>query len=200
MPDSEAPQKKNVEADPAQWLEEHGDYLYRYALSRVRNRELAEDLVQEALVGALGSFENFSGKSSIRTWLASILKYKIIDHFRKSARQADVKDERELDYLVEHAFDDTGHWSPGPAKWATDPSITVERAEFWDALERCLDALPERHRAAFFMRELDGMESDEICKNLELSSTNLWVVLHRARLSLRNCLEISYFGGRRAGS
>jgi RNA polymerase sigma-70 factor (TIGR02943 family) len=187
---------KPIKPDPTAWLEEHGDYLFRYALSRVRNRELAEDMVQEALLGALGSINSFSGKSSIRTWLASIMKHKIIDHFRKSKRETSVEDEQQMDYLFENAFDDTGHWSPGPAKWSTDPSKTLDRSEFWAALEICLKDLPEKHAQAYSLRELDGMDGEEICKVLDISSTNLWVILHRARLSLRGCLEIKYFGKR----
>ena len=179
--------------NPENWLDEHGDVLFRYALVRVRDRDVAEDLVQSTLLAALVSISGFSGRSSIRTWLISILKHKIIDHFRNGAREKQVGEGESLDNLMERSFDRRGHWSKGPAAWAGDPDAMMERTEFWEAFTSCLKALPPRHAAAFSMREIDGLESEAICKNLGIAATNLWVMLHRARMGLRDCLEKRYF-------
>lgn len=185
--------EKADEKDPTYWLEKHGDYLFRYAMTRVRDKDLAEDLVQETLLAGMGSVDRFSGKSTIRTWLASILKHKVIDHFRKSGRQASLKDADDLEYLMDSTFKDDGHWKTGPAKWEADPSEVLERGEFWEAYEGCLKNLPENHARAFTMREIDGMDGKEISKVLGISSSNLWVMLHRGRLALKNCLEQTFF-------
>jgi RNA polymerase sigma-70 factor (ECF subfamily) len=185
--------KEDFSKDPAAWVEEHGDYLFRIALSRVRNRELAEDMVQETMLAAMKSIDSFSGKSTLRTWLASILKHKIIDHFRKASREATLKEAEDLEFLVENSFEKNGHWKTGPAKWAIDPHEILDRSEFWEFYEKCLKDLPQSHAAAFTMREMDGLDSGEICKVLDISSSNLWVMLHRARLGLRECLERTLF-------
>jgi RNA polymerase sigma-70 factor (TIGR02943 family) len=185
--------KKQHSSDALAWLEKHGDYLFRFALSRVRDRETAEDLVQDTLLAALKSADSFSEKSSRKTWLASILKHKIIDHFRKSKREVYPEDDANFDHLMQTAFHDNGSWRVGPEKWSYDPSTLFERGEFWIFFKTCLEYLPSRHATAFQLREIDGLNGNEICKVLDLSTTNLGVILHRARLSLRKCLEENFF-------
>jgi RNA polymerase sigma-70 factor (ECF subfamily) len=175
--------------DPSDWLEEHGNYLFRYALTRVRNREQAEDLVQETLLAGMRAISRFSGKSSIRTWLTSILKHKIIDYFRKSSRETKMDASEDFDFVVDREFNSNGQWVSGPPLWKTDPSQAIERAEFWEAYSNCLKELPPNHAKAFVLREIDGESSDEICKVLHITPSNLWVMLHRARMTLRGCLE-----------
>ncbi len=177
-------------SDPAAWVEEYGTDLLRYALVRVGDRETARDLVQEALLAALRGRTAFAGRSSVKTWLTGILRHKILDHFRTRARNpaapgADPETE---------SFGEDGRWRAPPEVWAPDPSEEVLRRQFWDALRRCLAELPPRQASAFSLREFEGMETAELCKALGATPTNLWVILHRARLGLRRCLEGSGFG------
>jgi RNA polymerase sigma-70 factor (ECF subfamily) len=178
--------------NPVEWLERHGDYLYRFAMFRVRDESVAEDLVQETLLAALESIDRFSGKSSERTWLVAILKHKIIDHFRKSNRETvyDFSESTDEDF-----FQPNGYWKPEQvsATWNDNPSALVENKEFWKIVERCLSALPSRIAAAFTLREIDGLSSEEVCRVLEISPNNLWVMLHRARTQLRREMEINFF-------
>lgn len=179
--------------DPAQWVEQHGDALFRFALLRVRDPHIAEELVQETFVAALQAQEQFAGRASERTWLIGILKHKIIDHFRRTARER-LHDDPEFNGAAEEDyFDSRGRWRIRPGHWAFSPDDVLERKEFWRILRTCLEHLPERLRQAFVLREIDGTESREICKLLEISSTNFWVMMHRARSQLRRCLEIHWF-------
>jgi RNA polymerase sigma-70 factor (ECF subfamily) len=178
---------------PEEWVALHGDILFRFAIMRVKDREIAEDLVQETLLAALKGKESFSGKSSERTWLVGILKHKIVDHFRKSTREQPVEDPQI--YLdSEDPFDNGGRWKMGPGEWGESPVHSLENKEFWGVLAGCVEKLPERLRQVFSLRELDGMESSQVCKVLSITSTNLWVILHRARAQLRSCLELNWFG------
>ncbi len=181
--------------DPAQWVEQHGDYLFRYALARVHRVELAEELVQEAFLGALRNREQFLGASSERTWLVSILKRKIVDHLRRRAREQPASSIAPDGWLDE-LFDQGGHWKQGPAAWG-NPSAAFENAEFWATFAQCLGKLPRRLADAFALREMEALESAEICKELEISPTNLWVMLYRARMQLWRCLDLHWFAGER---
>jgi RNA polymerase sigma-70 factor (ECF subfamily) len=189
--------------DPSAWLDEHGDCLFRYALVRLRNPSHAEDVVQETLLAALQNFDAFGGRSSERTWLVGILKHKLIDHFRRASREAPA--ELEIESLSgDENFRDEGewieHWRPecAPTEWSITPEAALAQSEFWSVFDRCLDPLPERMARAFTLREVDGLTSDEVCELLGISSSNLWVLLHRARLRLRRCIELNWF--RREGS
>lgn len=188
--------KEEHRSDPAKWIDAHGDALFRFALIRVRDRSLAEDLVQDTFLAAFRGRDTFSGRSSERTWMVGILKNKIADHFRRNAREGS-RDELFLrENLRAGPFDETGHWTNGPAAWRTDPAALVRQADFLDHLRRCLSDLPGVQASAFTLREVDGMTTGEICKILEISETNLWVILHRARMRLRACLEANWFGGK----
>lgn len=179
-------------------MTEHGNLLFKYAMARVRNRELAEDLVQEALLAALRSAPSFKGRSTERTWLVGILKHKLLDHLRKAGREraSDTLDEQ----LEDEFFDDRGRWKIRPARWTVDPHEALQQNDFRTVFDRCLEEAPERLARVFVLRELDELESDEICKILDVTSTNLWVMLHRARLKLRQCLELSWLGDRDPGA
>jgi RNA polymerase sigma-70 factor (TIGR02943 family) len=179
--------------DPATWVDRHGDYLFRYALARLRQANLAEDLVQEAFLGALQGRDQFAGVSSERTWLVSILKRKIIDHLRRHHQEQPLSDIAP-DGWMDALFDKCGHWKKKPAKWAS-PSGACENAEFWNTFSHCLAKLPSRLAEAFSLRAIDDLPSAEVCKVLAVSPTNLWVMLHRARLQLWHCLDIHWFGG-----
>ena len=191
------PGKNTTVSDPETWVEAHGDCLYRFALLRLRDPKLAEEVVQETLLAALQSRDRFLGQSSERSWLIGILKHKVIDHFRRNRRESPVEDVGQFEEEMEGAFDEQGHWKrdeTGPAEWAADPDTLLERKEFWTAMERCLSKLPSRMASAFSLREIDDIDSGEVCETLNISTSNLWVLLHRARMQLRKCLEVHFFG------
>lgn len=197
MPPESTVRESSLPIDPETWLDEHGDCLYGFALLRVRKPEVAEDLVQETLLAALRSQDRFAGKSSVRTWLVGILKYKIIDHFRKLGRETPFTDLQSLDDEQGDQFKNNA-WihELGPKKWRTDGETAMDRDEFWTTIRACLSKLPPRIADVFLLREMDDQSTDEICAALTISQSNLWVMLHRARLALRGCLEINWFGNR----
>ena len=181
---------------PEQWLRDHGDALYRHAYFRLRDRMAAEDMVQETLLAAIKGRERFAGRSSERTWLIGILNNKVVDYLRKQVReqsldQGDLGDD-ELEGLL---FEADGHWRRPPSAWG-DPDAAFEQNAFWAALSRCLEELPARQAQAFSLCEMDGVGGAEAGKVLGISTTNIWVILHRARLRLKECLEINWLGQR----
>lgn len=167
----------------------NAEALYSYAMMRVGDNELAEDLVQETLLAALQSWESFAGDSSERTWLIGILRHKILDFFRQQPDREQAEDES---WRIGH-FCKKGHWKDKMVDWKTNPARLAENNEFWKVLNDCLKELSKIMAKAFVMRELEGMSSKQVCKHLEISQTNLWVRLHRARLQLRRCLEMNWF-------
>lgn len=176
------------------WVDEHGDYLFRYALPRVRDQHVAEELVQETFLAALKAVESFRGDSSPRTWLVGLLRRKIADHYRKRSREGEGESIDATDPMIDAWFDEKGSWIKWPRRCEMDPAELLQRADFWVVLENCVQALPERLAAAFTLRMMDARESDEVCKVLSITTTNLWVALHRARARLRACLEANWFG------
>lgn len=185
--------------DPTAWVDDHGDYLFRYAVVRLRNETAAEDLVQETLLSAIQSLSSYGGRSTERTWLTGILKHKIIDHFRKSSRETPLDpadtDLSEFDPLFERQDEFVGHWNDNlsPRIWKSSPEDALQQSEFFEVLQRCLSKLPARVADCFSLREMNGLESGEICEVLGLSPNNFWVMMHRARMSLRRCIEINWF-------
>ena len=169
-------------------------YLLRFASLQLRNPEAAEDAVQEALVAALAAEASFAGRANLRTWLTGILKHKIVDAIRKASREVPLGDEEgekdpgELDAL----FKDNGHWQQRPPAW-DNPDGALEQKQFLAALEACLRGLPERTARVFLMREHLGLETGEICQELRVTPTHCWVMLYRARMALRQCLEMNWF-------
>lgn len=182
-------------SDPLTWLDQHGDALYRYAMLRVREPAAAEDLVQDTLLAALRAKDRFAGQAAERTWLIAILKNKIIDHFRRRAREVPLPEGDDPDEAIEAMFNaaDENHWTKMPSTWA-NPQAALEQAEFWRIFQDCLAGLPARQARVFALAELEGLATDELCKVLEAGSSNVWVMLHRARLRLRECLEQRWFG------
>jgi RNA polymerase sigma-70 factor (ECF subfamily) len=185
----------NQMTDPETWVDKHGDYLYRYALSRIHDPEIAEDLVQDTFLAALHGREKFEGRSSERTWLTAILKHKILDHLRKISREQPIDPlESQMDSL-DDLFDDRGRWKVGPAKWTINPLKLFEQKAFWEVFSRCLSELPARSARTFKLREMDGLNCDEICKILNVSTTNCYVMLYRVRMFMRQCLEVNWLSG-----
>lgn len=181
------------QSDPTRWVELHGDYLFRYALIRVRNSTVAEDLVQETLLAAFQARDQFSEGPSERGWLTGILKHKILDHFRRLKREQTLSLAEVLPAELEERFDDVGLWKRdpafGPRDWGEDAATLMQRKEFVAAFKQCLDKLPRRCADAFVLREMEAAESGKIQELLGVSATNFWVLLHRARMQLRLCLE-----------
>ena len=164
-------------------------YLVRYASLQLRDSHAAEDAVQETLVAALAGEASFAGRSNLRTWLTAILKHKIVDAVRRMSREAPAATEEDFEAL----FDERGHWIDPPAAWA-EPDAALDQKGFFAALEMCLRRLPEKTSQAFLMREHLGLETDEICKELGVTPTHCWVLLYRARMALRECLNKEWFG------
>ena len=180
-------------SDPEHWLEVHGDALYRFAYLHTRDESLAEDLVQETLLAAFRAKDRFAGAASERTWLIAILKNKLTDHHRRGRHEVSLADDGDETTALEALFDAHGHWSPRPQEWGR-PHEMLENQQFWRVLADCLAALPGHLAESFVLREIEGLSADEVCKVLQVSSSNLWVSLHRARMRLRLCLEIQWFG------
>jgi RNA polymerase sigma-70 factor (ECF subfamily) len=173
-------------------LDQHRPYLLRFALLQLRDRSAAEDAVQETLLAAIQGASRFAGQSSVRTWLVGILKHKIVDSVRKASREQPIESLEDRGEDLDAFFADDGHFADIPQQWAS-PERSLEEKGFFDALERCLQSLPQNTARAFTMREVMGLETDEICKELRISTSNCWVMLYRARVSLRACLERTWF-------
>ena len=178
---------------PAQWPARFGDELYRFALSRVSDAEMAEELVQETFLSALDGLATFRAEASERTWLFVILRRKIIDHYRRQARVSHIG----LDQLSDGEATDAGffvpengHWTAqqAPASWL-NADAALEQQELHEILKRCQQRLPPQQEAVFAMRFVEELSAEEICQELGLSSANYWVIVHRAKLQLRRCLE-----------
>lgn len=180
--------------DPARWLVDHGDSLFRFAITRVRDRSVAEDLVQETLLAALKAQHSYQERSSVKTWLVGILKHKIIDYLRKSARESSFESSGDDgSELMDHCFDQAGHWQIEIADWM-HPEQAYESDKFWAVFQECLGQLPEKYYRLFVLREFDGLAADEICNELGISTTNnVWVMLSRARMQLRECVGNEWF-------
>lgn len=175
------------------WVSDYSDILYRFALLRVNDGEVARDLVQETFLAAWRNHDNFKGEISEKNWLFTILKNKIIDHYRKASTRltqplngADDND---------NFFDDTDHFAAPyiPNEWGVDYNRSIERKEFYEILNACKQKLKDIQGVVFSMKYLDGIESDEICKALNITPSNYWVIIHRAKLQLRTCLEKNWF-------
>lgn len=179
--------------DPETWVDQYGDYLYRFALSRIKDQAVAEDLVQETFLAALHGRKSFKGHSAVKTWLSAILKHKIVDYVRKKSRERTISETDTITETVDGFFHKNGSWKIRPEKWKLDPSKIYEQSEFMDTFFKCLAELPDRLSKAFILREMEGYSTKEICNALQVSSTNSWVMLYRARMFLRRCLELDWF-------
>ena len=186
--------KPPLTAPSDQDIQQHRSYLLRYAVLQLRNPEQAEDVVQETLLAALEGRARFAGGSSLKTWLTGILKHKILDAIRRKSREQPLAPAGDDDHdAVDALFKQDGHWQEMPATWG-DPEQALENRKFWEIFELCARLLPERTARVYMLREVMEMTTEEICQEFGITPTNLWVILHRARLVLRECLEIKWFG------
>ena len=178
--------------NPNKWIDLYADYLFNYTISRVNDREIAQDLVQDTFLAALKAMKNFKGEASERTWLISILKRKIIDYYRKinsNKGKAEVRitsnndSETEGDWLEERVADPFD-------KTAED---TMQNTELGEAILNCLSKLPEKQSEVFRMKSIEGIETEDICNELNITASNLWVIIHRARTAMALCLKENWF-------
>ena len=166
--------------------------LLRFARSQLRNEAWAEDAVSDTLLAALEKPGSFAGQSQLKTWLIGVLKHKVVDQLRRHTREATLLTTEDGEDLDESLFDSTGHWREAPQDWG-HPEAALGQRQFFEILQACCDQLPPVQGRVFMMREWLGLDTDEICKELQITPTNLWVLLHRARLRLRDCLQTRWF-------
>jgi RNA polymerase sigma-70 factor (TIGR02943 family) len=178
--------------DPEQWVDRYGDLMYRFVLSRVSDSETAQDIVQEALVAAIQAYKRFQGKSSLKTWLIAILKRKVVDHYRRTDGRVSYVDVDIAADHIGHQFDEGGHWRVQPNPWTVNPEAVYQQKEFLDVLYGCLADMPHRLAEIFMLREFEGLDTQAICERLKITDTNSWVMLYRARMYLRDCLEANW--------
>jgi RNA polymerase sigma-70 factor (ECF subfamily) len=184
--------------EPERWVQEHGDVLFGFAALRVRDPATAQDLVQETFLAAIKAKDRFAGRSSERAWLFGILRNKLVDYYRLQGREVPLADleaplpEEQGAFAVSGAGKDGWVKGLAPKAWETPEEILVSK-EFQEVLKGCLSRLPGKIAQVFLLREIDGVTSDEICKDLGVSPNNVWVMLHRARMGLRRCLEAHWF-------
>ena len=177
---------------PNKWVDNYADYLFNYAIARVNNSNTAKDLVQETFFAGLKSAKNFEGKSTERTWLVSILKRKIIDYYRKTNSK---KGQAEIRMSFYDNGDNEGNWIEErvPQSWGNDAEKSIETEELKSQLDDCIDKLPEKYAMVFKMKTIQQFETEDICKELDITPSNLWVIIHRARTQLRSCMEQNWF-------
>lgn len=183
--------------DPAEWLEAHGNYLFRYAMRHLRDTASAEDMVQETLLAAYQGQESFSHKASQRTWLIAILKNKIADLIYKRSRETPYVDtiqniHDDPNELADLLYDKRGAWVIPQRAWG-NPDAMLEQNRFWEVFAQCFDRLSPKLSAAFSLREFSGLSIIELCETLNISSSNCSVTLYRARFALKECLESRWF-------
>lgn len=186
-------------SDPARWVDLHGDYLFKCAMIRLHDATKAEDVVQETFLAALKGGQNFAGRSTEKSWLVGILKNKISDYYRRARRETSFTDmefysEEESDrFVADGLLKDSWIHELGPQDWS-HPGASLDSKVFWQTFRDCSNKLPKNVAAVFNLREVDGFEGKEICAMLGISESNLWVMLHRARMALRRCMELNWFG------
>ncbi len=193
-----SPEEQKLE--PEKWIERYADKLYSYALARVSRQSVAEDLVQDTFLSALKAKDSFLFNASEKTWLIAILKRKIIDYYRKKSTQNELNifDRDTKDDFMNHFFDtegrSDGHWTKKalPESGSKNFETAIESKEFQNILQRCIGKLPVKWAAVFMLKNMDDMETEEICKELEISPSNYWVIMHRAKLQLRECMELNW--------
>lgn len=176
--------------DPNTWVDAYSDYLYNYTIVKVNDHEVAQDLISETFLAGLKSAANFKGEASERTWLISILKRKIIDHYRKKNSKKG-KAEIHIDYRDE---DSEGEWLEERVSDPYDRTAedTMENEELGLAIMNCLDKINPKQARIFKMKTMDNFDTEAICNEFKITPSNLWVIIHRARTAMASCLENSW--------
>lgn len=173
----------------SEWVDLYGDYLYRYAMMRLKDSQLAEDMVQETFLAALKNLHQFDGRVEVKFWLRGILRNKVVDHIRKSIRRNEVLDQGDDEFVGSLLFKTSGIPTRNPKPWAFNADDAFAQEEFWDAFRACIEKLKEPAKQAFTLKMVEEVSTEEICKELDIEPNYLWVLLHRARGQLKSCLE-----------
>jgi RNA polymerase sigma-70 factor (TIGR02943 family) len=182
-------------AQPETWVDRYGDYLFGYAMSRLRNRESAADCVQDTFMAGIKAFERFDGSRDIKFWLRGIMHNKIVDQIRKAVKEKKVDLDPEDEGLLESFwFKYGGIAAINPSPWEFDPRKAYDNGEFWTVFQSCLDQVKEPARQAFMLRMLEDLSTEEVCKVMDISPNYLWVLLHRAREQLKVALKSTWTG------
>ena len=177
---------KPISVDPTKWVDNYGDVLFAFAVTRLRDRNLAEEAVQETFLSALKYIHQYQQTGSEGAWLMGILKRKVIDQARSQAKQpASLAN----DPVVSALFDKRGNWSKSAKANSAMRLDSIEREEFKIVFKDCLEKLPSTQAATFWLREVQQDSAEEVCKVMDISTSNLWVLMHRARLALAECLK-----------
>ncbi len=184
---------KSTDLNPSDWLEQYGDLMFRYAFLQLRDNEKAEDAVQDTLLSAYRARDGFEGKASIKNWLMSILRNKIIDIVRKDKRDRLVGVDSYDDPLVSSNFNSLGIWNKWLSSWGSSPEELYEHRGFIEQVGSCMEKLPDNLRQVFILRNVDGLSTQEISEQLEMSPNNIWVMLYRSRSRMRECLDKNWF-------
>lgn len=197
-------EKQKYSCNPEIWVDQFSEEFFRFAMYRVKNREVAEDLVQDTFLSGLNSLGKFRRDCPEKSWLYNILRNKIIDHFRKKTNQeikrsssvVETNDDSFYSQFFRKEGKGADHWTEGasPGNWDTAPDNLMEREEFMRFLILCLSLLPETWEKVFSLKNIEDLSTKEICKELNITSSNLWTIIHRAKLQLRSCLEKRWLG------
>lgn len=182
-----------TQVEPHLWVEHYGDYLFRYANSRLRDPNAAEEVVQETFLNGIKYLHQYSGKGSQQAWLLGILKRKIIDFVRKRNKHQKAQPYEDDHDPSNQLFDDKGNWKQGSIPWSTAPDRDMQSEELWKVVNDCLGHLPPGQADVFMLSVMEGMTSEQICKELSITPSNLWVRMHRARLGLAKCVGGQWF-------
>lgn len=188
-------------ANPHKWVENYGDYLFSIALLKTSQKETAEDMVQETFVSAVKALPGFKGESNEKTWLTTILNNKIIDYYRKKdiLKNADSYLQETEQSFNSNFFETSaapyGHWTKeaAPGQWAADADELIMKADFYRVFEYCINKMPPKLVPVFLAKFIDEKNAEEICKELNISSSNYWVIIHRCKILMRKCLETNWF-------
>jgi RNA polymerase sigma-70 factor (ECF subfamily) len=182
-------------APPETWVDRYGNYLYAYAMSRLRNAAAAEDCVQDTFLAGIKALDRFDGSRDIKFWLRGIMHNKIVDQIRKSVKENKVNIDNEDEGLLESFwYKYSGIATTNPDPWQFNPRKACDNTEFWEVLNTCIDQVKEPARQAFVLRMLEDMETEEVCKVMDITPNYLWVLLHRARGQLKISLEQKWTG------
>jgi len=177
--------------DPTRWVDRYSDYLFNYTIVRVNDRELANDIISETFLAGLKSMKNFKGEATERTWLISILKRKIIDYYRRINSKKGRAEVR-INYNSE---DNEGDWleEQAPDRFDMNAEDQMENEELGLAILACMENLNEKQARIFTMKTVEGIDTETICNEYNITPSNLWVIIHRARLTLAECLKNNWF-------
>lgn len=176
--------------NPEKWVNEYGDYLYSFAMSRLSSQALAEDLLQETFLSAYQARDSFKGNSNEKTWLVSILKRRIADHYRKKSRSKEQSSTFDSPFVQEDFLNGTWKENRTPQQW-DDAEDWANDEDFIKIIKKCISILPDKWKSVFSMKHVEEANNAEICELLEVSEANIWTILHRCRLQLRECIEKS---------